>query len=75
MKDNRLYLKLECEYVGQHPSNCSGEVKFRYAMTAYHYEGKRNDFDDPNRQFMACESHYEEYQDYWRSMWIEVPRG
>ena len=77
MKDDRFYLKLVCEYKSGEIwcGDCRGEVKFRKSMTAYHFEGKKNSLDDPNRQFMACDGHYEEYVAHWRDMWSNVPNG
>lgn len=55
----------KCEYYHPSQSDCSGEAKLRGSMTAYHFEGVINSPEDPNRDFFACDRHYEEYCDYW----------
>lgn len=54
----------ECEYKDM--CECKGEVKLRHAMTAYHWDGTG---EDPNRDFYACDDHYEMYREYWQGMW------
>jgi len=63
-------LSQKCEYEGDY-CECSGEVKTRHAMTAYHFTGTPNSPEDPNRDFLACEAHYEAYAEHWNSMWNE----
>ena len=79
MSEQRHFLKLQCEYapdqVTIYAGDCSGEVKFRNAMTAYHYTGPKDSLDDPNRRFVCCDGHYEEYVAHWRDMWSNVERG
>jgi hypothetical protein len=60
-----------CEY--NHPHNpegpCEGEVKVRSSMTQYVFDGVKNSPEDPNRDFQACEYHYQCYREYWNEMW------
>lgn len=62
-----------CEYYASdnHMGPCDGRVRVRHAMTAYHFEGKRNSLDDPNRDFVACEAHWQDYHQHWSDMWAE----
>lgn len=79
MKDDRVFVALRCEYGADrldiYGGECSGNVKFRTSMTAYSFSGKKNTPEDPNRKFVCCDSHYEEYVVYWEDMWSNVPRG
>lgn len=50
---------------------CQGEVKTRHAMTAYHFEGCPNSPEDPNRDFQACDAHWEDYRAFWQEQWDE----
>lgn len=75
MTDNRYFLRLTCEEEIADALACDGKPEFRYAKTAYHYEGPRNAIQDPNRQKCLCEYHWAEYKYYWDAMWAEVPRG
>jgi hypothetical protein len=59
---------MKCEYLGHGP-DCSGEVSIRHAMTRYVFDGKKNSPEDPNRDFLACETHWGEYEDHWKEMW------
>lgn len=67
----------KCEYCDTQDflGRCRGEVKKRGAMTAYHFEGVRDSKEDPNRRFMACDEHHEQYVEHWTDMWSNVPRG
>lgn len=67
----------KCEHAHyQHiTARCEGEVKMRGAMTAYHFEGTPNSKEDPNKSFLACKAHHDEYVDHWTDMWSNVPRG
>lgn len=62
---------MTCEYEGGPFGPCEGEVKLRSAMTAYHFEGCRNSPEDPNREFSACDSCYQEYAAHWSEAWRE----
>ncbi len=62
--------KMICEYEG-HNGECSGKVTSRGSMTAYHFEGVRNSEEDPNRDFVACDLHYEDYYSFWKEQWDE----
>lgn len=59
-----------CEYKidSHYGSCCDGSTKLRKAMTAYHWDGNG---ENPNRPFMSCELHYQEYHEYWSDMWQE----
>lgn len=67
-------MKLKCEH--DHPDHpegpCEGEIKIRGSMTMYHFEGCNNSPEDPNRDFAACDAHYEGYRAYWQERWDEV---
>lgn len=71
-----FFTRNKCEYCGEqdYMGRCSGEVKIHCAMTAYHFEGVRNSKEDPNREFMACQEHWDQYRDHWEDMWSNVPR-
>jgi len=62
---------VKCEYEDHPYCECKGEIKIRKAMTAYHFEGVKNSPEDPNRDFTACEEHYEAYVEHWTEMWNE----
>lgn len=68
--------KNECEYPDLH-GHCEGEVKLRHAMTQYCYteEDRLNGKEDPNKDFHACEYHWQCYYEYWREMWNEYYSG
>lgn len=54
-----------------HTDPCKGRAVIRKAMTAYHFEGELNSPEDPNKDFYACDNHYEQYYEYWKMMWDE----
>ena len=60
-----------CSLKDHAPETCSGEVKLREAMTQYHFEGEANSPEDPNRDFLACEAHWERYEEHWSAMWAD----
>lgn len=62
---------MKCEFTDHPDANCSGEVKMYSAMTQYHFEGNKNSPEDPNKDFAACEEHYDFYYDHWQEMWGE----
>lgn len=47
---------------------CRCKVRWRSAMTAYHWEGEG---EDPNHPVLLCEDCAEEYHDYWNEMWAD----
>lgn len=70
---DKIIDKYQCQY--GHDDNpfgpCEGKVELRHAMTAYHFEGERNSPEDPNKDFLCCEMHYEEYCKHWKEQWDE----
>ena len=60
---------MKCEY--EEIGGCSGKVEIHKAMTSYHFKGEVNSPEDPNRDFLACEVHYEDYRLHWKEMWDE----
>jgi hypothetical protein len=64
----RIKRKKGCEYWESPWNYCGGQVTLRDSMTAYHWKsGEPN----PNRKFMCCDEHYEDYVEYWTEMWDE----
>ena len=61
----------QCRCAYGKDGDCQGKVELHGAMTAYHYEGEKNGSDDPNKDFYACERHYDDYYTYWREQWDE----
>jgi hypothetical protein len=50
-------------------------VKLRPSMTSYHCDYEKIEPDslhDPNGRMGLCEACYEDYKDFWDSMWAEV---
>lgn len=66
----------ECEYPTVH-GDCEGDVRFRHSMTQYSYgeEDRLAGKEDPNKNFYACEYHWQCYYSYWREMWNEYYSG
>lgn len=60
MKDD----KMKCDECGL----TTDSVRHREGMTAYHWDGQG---EDPNDTGILCDVCYEEYRDYWSSMWAE----
>ena len=60
---------MKCEY--EEEGHCSGEIRNCHAMTAYHFEGIKNSPEDPNKDFIACDGHYEDYAQHWQEQWDE----
>ena len=60
---------MKCEYEEQ--EGCSGKIENRHAMTAYHFEGIANSLEDPNKDFLACDGHYDDYERHWQEQWDE----
>jgi hypothetical protein len=60
---------------GPRAEPCRGKTELRTAMTKYHFEGEINSSEDPNKDFYACEEHYEDYCQYWQEMWNEYWRS
>jgi hypothetical protein len=54
--------------------DCEGEIKLREALTKYHWDKSVKE-KDPNAPFYACESHAQQYVDYWTEMWAEYNQG
>jgi len=50
-------------------------VKLRPARTAYHWEGDENSDDNPNRDWMGCETCDQLDEEYWDEMWSEYNSG
>lgn len=67
---NKCEYRTEQDYIG----NCKGECELRTAMTAYHFDGARGSKEDPNRPFLACKEHWDQYHDHWTEMWQEYWR-
>lgn len=59
---------MKCEYEG-HICECFGEVSLHHAMTKYVFDGIKNSPEDPNKDFFACDDHWEEYRTHWQEMW------
>lgn len=60
---------MSCVYCKDSSDFCIGPAERRKSMTAYHFEGVPNSPEDPNKDFYACDLHYKEYQEYWKTMW------
>jgi len=50
-------------------------VKLRGSCTAYHWEGKWEDPENPNKPVLLCDLCAEEHYEYWDDMWQEYNRG
>jgi len=79
MEKTRHFLAFKWEYsAGAEqlplPSDCEGCVKWRNAMTAYDYSGEKNTIDDPNRDVLLCDKHWQDYEYYWNDQWSNVSR-
>jgi len=60
----------ECEVCGT-----TEGVQLECSRTAYHYEGKLDEAEDPNRQVALCRPHAEEHREHWDSMWADYYGG
>lgn len=64
-------MKCEYEHLKDHAGPCSGVIEIRHAMTRYVFDGVPNSPEDPNRDFIACEEHANQYNAFWQEQWDE----
>ena len=62
------------------PVRCSGCRKVglfaaHFSQTAYHFEGKTNSKDDPNRAKFFCKTCKQRDIEYWDEMWRNFGHG
>ena len=63
-------IALECFRCGT-----TAGVEMENSRTAYHYEGKTGDVNDPNNPIPFCRACAKDHHEYWDGMWAEYNAG